>query len=92
MPIVTRRTDCLVDMLNELHMFGVSVPFYDADLREPWFDAVAQLVHTLPRREQQRAWVALIAHDLCLVTPGLSMACAGAWVQARLGLKGNGTL
>lgn len=86
MHVSTQRIDCVVEMLNELHRFGVSVPFYDADRREPWFDAVAQLVQALPRRDQQWAWVALIADDLCRVTPGLSLACAAAWVQARLGV------
>lgn len=52
MHVGTQRIDCLVDMLNELYMFGVSVPFYDADRRELWFDAVAQLVQALPRRDQ----------------------------------------
>lgn len=87
MPLDTRRIDCLVAMLEELRRLGKTVPFFDADRRDPWFDAVAQLVLALPGRQQQWAWVALIAMDLCEVTPGLSLACSAAWVQARLGLK-----
>jgi len=91
MHVGTQRIDCLIDMLNELYLCGVAVPFHDADRREPWFDAVAQLVQALPRRDQQWAWVGLIANDLCTVMPGVSLPCAAAWVQARLGLKGDET-
>jgi len=82
-----RRIDCLVEMLEELRCARLAVPLFDADGREAWVDAVAQLVRALPQRDQQWAWVCLIANDICHTVPGLSLACAAAWVQARLKLQ-----
>jgi hypothetical protein len=83
-----RRIDCLVEMLEELRREGRAVPFFDADRREPWFDALAQLVCALPAVDQRKAYVILLAHDLCMRVPGVDFGGAVAWVQARLG--GNG--
>ncbi len=85
MPVATQRIDCLVEMLEEMRTRGAGL-FFDADRREVWFDAVAQLVQALRTRDQQLAWVALIAIDLCMVMPEVSLACSAAWVQARLGI------
>ena len=81
---VSDRLDCLVEMLEEMRVEGRAIPFFDADRREPWFDAMEQLVNALKGRDQQCAWVALIATDLCERTPGLSLRSAALFVQARL--------
>ncbi len=80
----TRRIDCLVEMLQELHK---AQPFLcDVDGREGWFDALAQLVRALPSYEQRMAWVVMIANDLCALVPGSTLPSMAAYVQARLGL------
>lgn len=91
MLIDDQRIDCLVEMLEEMRTHGAWL-FFDADRREVWFDTVSQLVQALHSRDQQMAWVALIAIDLCMVMPEVSWACSAAWIQARLGIGMEGQL
>ena len=63
--------DCLLETLEDLRAQGGDIPLYDAYRRECWFDALAQLIVELRSEDRRMAWVALVAHDLCLRVPGL---------------------
>lgn len=76
--------DCLYDALDDLRTQGREIPLYDADRRECWFDALAQLIAELRSEDQQMAWVALVAHDLCLRIPGLPFSVAAGPLLDRL--------
>ena len=76
--------DCLLEALTDLRTQGKGIPLYDADRRECWFDALAQLIAELRTEDQRMAWVALVAHDLCLRIPGLPLSVAAGPLLDRL--------
>lgn len=76
--------DCLLDALTDLRAQGHDIPLYAADRRECWFDGLAHLIAELRSEDQRMAWVALVAHDLCLRVPGLPLAVAAAPLLDRL--------
>lgn len=76
--------DCLLDTLEDLRAQGKDIPFYDADRRECWFDALAQVIAELRSEDQRMAWVALVAHDLCKRMPGLPLSVAAGPLLDRL--------
>lgn len=56
-------SDCLADMLNDFRRRPM--PLFDADRRDLWFDAVADLLAAPTFTEAQRfAWVATLANDV----------------------------
>jgi len=83
-----RSTDCLLAMLEELRADGTSFSIYDADRREGWFDALAQVIAALRTDDLRMAWVALIADDLCRRIPGVPFAIAAQPLLDRLKTMG----
>ncbi len=77
-------SDCLTETLDDLRAQGGQIPLYDADRRECWFDALAQVIAALRSEDQRMAWVAWIAHDLCQRVPGLPLRVAAGPLLDRL--------
>ncbi len=79
-------SDCLVEALHDLRAHGSTIPIFDADARENWFDDLAKWISALPNDTQQVAWVACIANDLCRRMPGLPLHFAAHPLLHRLRL------
>ena len=77
-------SDCLLDTLEDLRAQGKDIPLWDADRREGWFDALAQVIAELRSEDQRMAWVALVADDLCRRLPGLPLCIAAGPLLDRL--------
>lgn len=77
-------SDCLLDTLEDLRAQGNDIPLWDADRREGWFDALAQVIAELRSEDQRMAWVALVANDLCRRIPGLPFSVAAGPLLDRL--------
>ena len=86
MPI--SQKDCLLAMLEELRADVTTFSLYDADRRERWFDALAQVIAAVRSDDQRMAWVALIADDLCRRIPGVPFAVAAQPLLDRLKTMG----
>jgi hypothetical protein len=67
-------SDCVVSMLDELRQQRPAV--YLADEFATWEAAIGQLIASLPTRDQRWAATVLVANDLVLAMPGLSLAMA----------------
>lgn len=76
--------DYLLETLEDLRAQGSDIPLYDADRRERWFDALAQVITELRSEDQRMAWVALVADDLCRRMPGLPFCVAAGPLLDRL--------
>jgi len=76
--------DCLLVMLEALRAHGATFSLYDADKREQWFDALAQVMAALKTPDQRVAWVALVADDVCKRIPGVPFAVAAQPLLDRL--------
>ena len=67
-------SDILTDMLADLQ--ATRPPIYDFERWQAWLAAVGQTVSAFPTVERRWACVVILANDLCLAMPGLSLALA----------------
>lgn len=74
----------LLLILDSLRSQGNQIPIWDWERRRDWFNGVAEILAELPNEDQRVAWVALIAHDLCVRIPGLSLSVAAGPLLDRL--------
>lgn len=77
------QTDTL-KALELLRAQGNRIPLLDAPRLFSWMDGLAELIAQLPGDDQRKAWVVLIADDLCGRVPGLPLSIAAAPLLNKL--------
>ena len=74
MPMPIEGQDCLIVMLEQVR--GQRPAVYLADEYANWLCAIGDCISALPTRDQRWAAGVLVANDLVLAMPGLSLAMA----------------
>ena len=72
--MITERADCLVEMFEQVR--AQRPPIYDGDAWQSWLCAIGDCISALPTQQQRWAATVLVANDLVLAMPGLSLAMA----------------
>jgi hypothetical protein len=74
MPMPIEGRDCLIVMLEQVR--HQRPPIYLSDEWQNWLCAIGDCISALPTRDQRWAAGVLVANDLVLAMPGLSLAMA----------------
>jgi len=70
----TTSRDCAVEIFDDIR--ASRPPIYDGDAWQSWLCAIGDCISALPTQQQRWAATVLVANDLVLAMPGLSLAMA----------------
>lgn len=77
------RRDCLHDLYRDLACTATRLDPWDADAREGWLAACAQLLAAVPDRDQRAIWTVWLAESFNVHDLPLQLVAQELWQRAE---------